>query len=403
MHKGVGKRLLYLSMSVGGVLVALILLELVARKMPLPYGEVDDAALVCSEQLGWRGKPGFQAAYATDGYEHVVTHNRAGMHDTEHPLSKPEQTVRLLMLGDSFGRAGHVNEVETAHQVLEDLLNHHAGARAFEVINAAVGGWGTGQQLIYYRQEGRRYEADVVILMLYIGNDFQDNLPGRARTIAGRNCYAPYFVLCADQLDPQPWPYSPGVKPASGNCSPLKKIWAILLSKLYLSSGLYTQLEPLLAPGDDRVDRLPYYPLYIPAENELFDYAWQLTLALLKQLQEEVNRDGAELVVVLINPADVLNLVQMSLAEREVIFESLPDLRRAEADLPNLRLAQALSQEQIPFLDLQPLFIQHGEQSGEALYFPIDKHWTVAGNRLAAEAIFDWLYDLDSFKRRLNH
>jgi len=63
------------------------------------------------------------------------------MHDTEHSQRKPEDTYRILMLGDSFVQAAQVAKTETARQILEDLLNSQPAGRRYEVINAGIPSW----------------------------------------------------------------------------------------------------------------------------------------------------------------------------------------------------------------------------------------------------------------------
>jgi hypothetical protein len=377
-----------LLIGLGGSLAALLILEMGARLLPPPYGQATDVAHICSRTLGWRGKPNYEGAINAGEYQHRLRHNSAGMHDTEHQQPKPPETYRISMLGDSFTWAAQVKETETAHQVLEDLLNKPRRPDKVEVISAAITGWSTGQQLIYYRTEGRFYQPDLVLLMFYIGNDVFGNLPGEGRTLDGHNCFAPYFPLCRGQLDTRPWYYVPGVKPAqNGECSSTQRWLSTTLEKLYYSSELYAHIEPLFTARRPHSSQIPYYPLYIPAEHEQFDYAWQVTIATIKQLHQEVKQDGAAFAVVLISPADVIHLARMDPGQLEQIYQKVPDLRQAQPNLPHQSLSAALSEEAIPVLDLQPLFIEHIRQTGEALYFPGDKHWNVAGNRLAAEAI----------------
>lgn len=378
---------LNVAMTVGGVMVALLLLEIFSRMLPPPY-DYSEGAYICSNELGWRGKPDYVETNNTEGYVHQITHNRAGMHDTDHPFAKPENTFRILVLGDSFTQAVQVRESETTHQVLEDLLNRPNQTKKFEVISAAVTGWSTGQQLIYYRNEGRLYQPNLVFLMVYLGNDVIGNLPGEGRTLAGRNCYSPYFVVCEGQFDMTPWLYAPGIEPAPGACSPLKKLLTTILGKTYQYSRLYAQIEPLF-PDRHYSSQTPYYPLYLPEENSTFDYAWEVTVATINQLHKEVKSDGAELVVVLISPADVIAYSQMNASELEVIYQKVPDLRQAQLDLPHRKLSERLLSTGIIVLDLQPFFIQHLKDTGESLYFPQDKHWNVEGNQFVAEILFN--------------
>ncbi len=395
MPKQVWRTLRNVLMAMGGVLAALILLEIGARFLPPRYEDTGNVADICSNQVGWRGSPHFTTTVGTDDYYHNLKLNSVGMHDKEHQQSKPADTFRILVLGDSFVRAHQVKEEETSHQVLESLLNRKDSSQHFEAISAGVDAWGTGQELLYYRSEGRDYQPDLVLLMLYIGNDIVDNLPGRGLTLRGRNCYSPYFVLCGDQLDATPWLFAPGVSPPTGNCPFGKKVLSNFLGKIYHYSHLYHQLEPLLAARPPRVSALDYYT----QENEFFDYASQLTIALIKQLEEEVRKDGAEFAVVLISPSDLIDFTRMSSSEREAIYQSLPFMRRAEEITPpNRFLAEALAGEGIEVLNLLPSFVEHIDKTGEELGFQEDKHWNVVGNRVAAEAIYNWLNENYEFQ-----
>jgi hypothetical protein len=63
-----------------------------------------------------------------------------------------------------------------------------------------------------------------------------------------------------------------------------------------------------------------------------------------------------------------------------------------DLDAPNRRLNAFLRAEDIPHLDLLPVFRRAAAQStAPALHFSHDQHWTRAGHRLAAEAIHDFL------------
>jgi hypothetical protein len=131
---------------------------------------------------------------------------------------------------------------------------------------------------------------------------------------------------------------------------------------------------------------------YYTQKNEFYDYSLELTIALIKQLEEEVTEDGAEFAVVLISPPDLIDFMRMSASEREAVYQRLPFMRRAEEiPPPNQFLVQQLSVEGIEVLDLLPSFVQHIDTTGETLRFQYDKHWNVSGNRLAAETIYNWL------------
>ena len=260
----------------------------------------------------------------------------------------------------------------------------------WQVVSGGVSGWGTGQQLLYYRADGRQYQPDLVLLLMFIENDFKDNLPGRGITVDGVNCYTPYFVFNDNTLDPSPWLYAPGLTPAVGEGSTLKKVGNNLLGWIYRYSHLYTQIEPILPRYQPEFSMLDYYI----GKNETFDYAQDLTYALVDELQREVQNDSAAFGVVLISPTSLIEFNQMSADERAAVYQRMPALKRAEEMTPlNQAIAAELAGNGVSTLDLLPLFLQHIDQTGEALHFEQDKHWTTAGNRLAAEAIYNWLVE----------
>ncbi len=385
--------------SLTSMLVTLVLLEIAVRIVtPFPEGSRYSTA------TGWHGKPDEERAFRTDNYRHTIKRNSRGMHDIERTQAKSSGAFRIMMLGDSFAEAQQVNSSETARYVLEDLLNQSQSAKQFEVISGAVGGWGTGQQLVYYRTEGRLYQPDLVLLMFYLGNDVTDNLPVHRQTIDGITSYAPYFPICNGQLDPDPWYYAPGLAPVRNECPSPYKLLTNRMSRLYQISRLYTQLGSFFSLQQSSNFRraLPWPHLYIPIDNQQFDelfpeenevlnYGWQVTFGIIKQLGREVQADGAQLAVVLVDPADTIGAAVLSADEQQLRRQVIPFLGEAQFDAPERRFVAELSDQNIKVLNLQPFFIERTEALAESLYFPYDKHWNVAGNRVAAEAIYCWL------------
>lgn len=389
-----------IALSLGAVIAALLVLELGLHLLIRP----DTTRF--SAVTGWRGRANDFKLLDTDGYEHPFQLNSLGMHDTEHPFAKPANTYRILMLGDSFTEARQVTEPETAHQVLEDRLNASNPGQPYSVISAGVPAWGTGQQLLYYRSEGRRFQPDLVLLMFYVGNDLNDNLPVHSVKFDDVAYYSPYFPLCDGRLDAQPWAYAPGLKPAVGTCSPFQKILAENLHRLYLNSRIYMLLSPLFNrwQSDYFNKNLANIHMYVPLENETFNqqypreheaiaYAWDVTFETIKLLQQEVEADGAELAVVLIDSADVIDLMALSPAEQEARAQAMPYLTLTESDYPETQFRQALAGHHIDLLNLQSELISNTIKNQQSLYFPHDKHWTVLGNQVVAGILQEWLHE----------
>jgi len=350
----------------------------------------------CDDKLGWVGTPNFQGVVEMSGVQTNLIFNSQGMHDSEHALDKPFDTFRILMLGDSFVHAIQVEEKATSHQVLQNYLNQQDKAGNYEVISAGVTGWGTAQELGYYREQGRNFQPDLVLLMVYLGNDFENNLLGQGLTIDQVNCYAPYFAVCNGQLNPEPLTYAPSLSDLQNNCSSFWRSVTNGMGKLYQNSRLYEQLEPLIISRRPRhlfgLDYpSPSWALYIPADEPDVEQAWQVTLGLIKQLQQEVEADGAKFAVVFFPFSVIIELSTLTPQQQEAILKENPAFATIEIDRPNKRLAEFLKQHDIPFLDLTPLMIEYQASQTTPLHFAGDLHWTVEGNRFVAETLSQWL------------
>jgi lysophospholipase L1-like esterase len=398
-----------LGLALASICFTLFLLELAARFLLSPPYAFDPQAtdvhalnyLACNNRLGWTGQPGFQGVIDSPVFRQEVEANSLGMNDEEHPLEKPADTFRVLVLGDSFIQGFQVEQQQTASQVLEDYLNAEAERRQVEVLSGAVLGWSNGQQLLYYREQGRHFQPDLVLLTFFIGNDFKDNLPGNAATVRGWTCYAPYFTVCGDQLKPQALTYAPGLSRLQTGCAPTQRALINGLGYLYQHSRLYQQLDPLLVSryprqvfGQGYIS--PLLALYTPTNNETeLRQAWEVTLNLIAQLQQEVQADGARFGVVVINPEEVFSLRLQPEATLTSLISQSPDLAGVEIDLPNRRLAEFFEARGIQFLDLIEPMLAKQQQDQIPLYMKGDRHWTVEGNRVVAELIAQWLEQAD--------
>ncbi len=377
-----------------GTFVALIILEVAVRQfLPPPYSEDNGNLWGCDRQLGWRGKQNTTQVVNTQGYVHEVVRNSVGMHDGEHQRQKPENVFRILVIGDSFVEARHVVEAETSHSVLEAYLNSQSSALQFEVISAGASAWGPAQALMYYRTEGKFFEPDLVLAYWYPANDLSDVLPDHRMTFNGVNCYAPYFVICEDgQADLTPWFSTPSVSPAYKNCSYGKKLWSHFLSNLYIRSRLFQQIEPFFVQNQAKIEYgFDFSPWVENNADDVLDYAYEVTQAIYRQLAEEVAQQGAQTGLVIV-PLKQALYFELGEPYQSLLEEDYPGLRdKANPRLPNERIIQALQDDNILILDLQPAFSDHLKSGGGVLYWDVDSHWNVPGNRFAGERIAEWL------------
>ena len=87
--------------------------------------------------------------------------------------AKKREICRILLLGDSYTMGYEVDLNKTYGFVLQSFLAENG--LDVEVINAAVSGYGTAEELIFFENEGVKYSPDVVILGYYC-NDCRNNI-----------------------------------------------------------------------------------------------------------------------------------------------------------------------------------------------------------------------------------
>ncbi len=96
-------------------------------------------------------------------YDYLGASNSQGYRDREHTVAKPAGVYRIVVIGDSVAAGLHVERNQDIFPpILEQLLGQR-GLRA-EVINLAVSGYNTQQEVETLREKGLRYHPDLVIV-----------------------------------------------------------------------------------------------------------------------------------------------------------------------------------------------------------------------------------------------
>lgn len=176
------------SSIVFALLIFEVFLRLVGYTYPVFYQP--------DEVRGYSLWPGAQGRYRREGAAHVQI-NSDGLRDREHAKSRPANTLRIAVVGDSYAEAFQVEREQAFWSVLEQQLREcpALAGRDVEVINFGVSGYGTAQELLTLREKVWDYAPDVVLLAVTTNNDVLDN--SRALKVTDE---IPYFVLNGDGL-----------------------------------------------------------------------------------------------------------------------------------------------------------------------------------------------------------
>jgi hypothetical protein len=300
-------------------------------------------------QLGWSGRPHKRGLYVYEGGHSHVRMNNAGFRDRDRFVDKLEGVYRIAVLGDEVSEAMPVEVTQTWWWRLPPLLQSCGNHLRVEVLNFAVGGYGTGQELVTLQTKAMRYQPDLVLLQFSNANDVVDNS----------------FALSSEKLRPFYRVDAHGVPRLSESFASSPAFERRMQTRYRLGEEiadhlrtfqLARQFADLTLIGEARADR----DITILGEprGELWQEAWHVTEALLAQMGEYAQRNGARFMVVSApHPLQPVNAMAY----------------------PDQRLAQFAARAHVPFVAwgsvLRPeLYLRGGEWSAEA-------------HRVAAEAL----------------
>lgn len=150
-----GKLFLVLLGLTVGLLIAEFILQLIPKFKLSAYIHKDrdvwgGQELRLHNELGWEIIPNY-----TGGSRKI---NSLGMVDKEYPIKKPDNTYRILIIGDSVTGSGFYSEY------FENMLNHNSSKINFEVWNCGIRGYNLDQYYTYIKTRVINYEPDCIIV-----------------------------------------------------------------------------------------------------------------------------------------------------------------------------------------------------------------------------------------------
>lgn len=175
------KLLLVLAGLIAGLLVIEVGLRIVGYSFPIFYTTDPDRGVAL--------RAGVEGWYKREGKNYVRI-NSDGLRDVEHTKTKPANTLRIAVIGDSYAEAFQVPLENAFWAVMARRLEQceKLAGKQIEVINFGVSGYGTAQELITLRSKVWDYSPDIVLLAVCTGNDITDN------SRAFKKTEIPYFV-----------------------------------------------------------------------------------------------------------------------------------------------------------------------------------------------------------------
>jgi hypothetical protein len=273
---------------VTSIFIVLVVCEGLLRVLDISYPVFDDF----DDERGIRLRPGKQGWYRAEG-EAYLSINSLGYRDREHDRAKPENTVRIAVLGDSF--------VEARQVPLEDTFWYRLGlelracdafdGRQIEMFSFGIGGYNTSQEYLTLQKDVLGFSPDLVILAMFPGNDIEGNWRRPADTGAWRISAPTHKIVDGDLvIDHQFNTFPP-------------QIFLYKLSHYSRVAELVNEVRRTIrawrwqssAPKEIEIG-LDAAVLRPPQSPEWHD-AWLITEALLASMNDLVQRRGARFIV----------------------------------------------------------------------------------------------------------
>ena len=259
--------------------------------------------------LGWAHTPESEGTYVGPRpwpieFSAPIHINSVGLRGPEiDPL--PAMGLRVLLQGDSMVAAFEVPYEQTFGALLEDSLSEELGVPV-QVVNAGVRGYGNDQSYLYFLEEGRGLDPDLV-LHLYSANDARNNITvHRMRRPFSKAAFAleggalelrgmpvPSYPLCSAYRMDADWQ----LREISSVSEEAMCAFQMMLAD---RSALFTLLALRLSDNRGLVDLL--YALGSPERGSLVDrgespervpYQIRLTDAVLRAFAEAVREQGS--------------------------------------------------------------------------------------------------------------
>jgi hypothetical protein len=278
--------------------------------------------------------------------------NRLGYPGRDFDSEKSPGTFRIAALGDSFALGPAVPFADNYLSLLEQALP------GTEVYNFGVSGTGPRDYLAILRRDVWRFQPDLVLVSVFVGNDITEILSTPRHMDPRQHCL--YLLVT--------------------------RAWRLLRERdRSISSDAVggERLKPGLSEDTFREIEARRLSICLNPSSAQMEKKWQQASRDLDELIKDCRDHGAPVAFVLIPDEFQVN--------PEVLRQAMEDRGVCSADLdldgPQRRLSAFSEQRGIPCLDLLSSF-----QLVPDAYAPRDTHWNVRGNRLAASQIAPWLH-----------
>ena len=338
-----------------------------------------------SEVVGVEHLPGTNGWNRKEGEQYIKI-NRDGMRGPVFAKTKPPNTLRIAVLGDSMTEGSQVAVKNVFSSILENDLNkcNLFGEKKVEVINFGVSDYGTAQELILLREKVWPYDPDFVLLAIFTQNDISNN-----SAALEKQKMRPFFTYQGDGLLlDNSFRYLKEFK--------IKTSWAwkglLFISQYSRTIQLLNKTRHRLMENEKSFIRLNTQmnqlgiSVYSNPKNKEWNEAWKITESLIIKMRDEAKQRGAKFMI-----ATLSNDIQAH-PDFQVQQDFIKENGLNDLFYPESRIEEFATKNKISNLILAPKLAEYAQRNGVFLHgfenYGIGfGHWNENGHRLAGHLI----------------
>lgn len=346
--------------------------------------EGDGGRWVADGRWGWKPARG-AFRDRSEEYDARGVVNSLNMNDVPYVPGDDDARTRILALGDSHTWALGIDMAQTWPKLLERRLDSTSRAGAFRVYNGGVMGFNMHQYLLRLIDQGPIVKPDYVVLGFSFSTDLYDLLPpAHGGWIYGNEFARDYFDFdSSGQLTERHWDGSDATLATQAPPAASARVRQ-MLDRLAVVRSMRRSRLALFIGSHFRIDGETLWPsMDVVVEKDpdpQHEYQWRLFEALLSRIQEETERQHAQLVLV-----GIPYLPQVYDAVWRVTFAGNPKYSRTAA---SERVRAFCQSHGIAYVDTLDAFRARASLTGRSLHFPQDGHPNGEGHEAIAETVF---------------
>lgn len=328
---------------------------------------LDQGLIKHDRHLGWRLTPNWTGKHKHYDFDVTYTTNSYGFRGDFMAESKRSGS-KVAFVGDSFTFSFGVNDQETFVHLLnsrQPQLNTY--------LNFGIPGFSTDQEYLLIKEQVLYFNPDVILLVVYLGNDLFDN--ELAFPLQANNA-KPYFELTADGLVLKNSPVPLKSKPKE---LARQNLMAVVLGDDHRSGSpvarFLSRFELL------RLFKINLYKPLDPARfDDRFESKLRLFFAIVEQTRRACRQKGVQLSLVLMPGRSYVQRPGSPSAQ----FQNY--LRR--------KIVENEAKIRVRVIDLASHLRGQYQKNPGKWYYPHEGHLTPAGHRVVADILIKSLCDL---------